>query len=92
MKVKKLNDLATEMVGDGKKKNVFFVTVKGDVVLIAVDFAQAYGYWRSLANTRVQCMLEDRQTGVLADAGYLNEEQPHRWEVHDDTRAFGFRS
>ena len=32
MKVAELNKLATELVGDGKKQNVFFVTVKGNVV------------------------------------------------------------
>jgi hypothetical protein len=92
VKVKELNQLATEMVGDGKKQNTFFVSVKGNVVLIALDFAQAYGYWRSLANTRVESILEDRQTGTIADAGYLDEENPTRWEVNDASRQFGFRS
>ncbi len=92
MKVKQLNELASSMVGDGKRQNTFFVTVKGNVVLIALNFAQAYGYWRSLANTRVESMLEDRVTGVIAEAGYSDEEKPTLWHVWDDSRNFGFRS
>jgi hypothetical protein len=97
MKVAALNQLATELVGDGKKQNVFFVTLKGNVVLIALDFDQAYGCWRSLANTRVECALEDRQTGTIASAGIqkfdLNDNTVRKdWEVIDSSRMFGFRS
>jgi hypothetical protein len=90
--IKQLNTLARNMVGDGQKPNVYFVTVQGNSVLIATDFAQAYGYWRSLANSRTESALEDRQIGVIADAGYLNEGAPTRWEVRDDSRHFGLRS
>ena len=70
--IKQLNALASEMVGDGKSPNLFFVTVKGNVVLTATDFAQAYGYWKSLARgypKRIETMLEDRKVGIIASAG-----------------------
>ncbi len=93
MRVKRLNELASEMVGDGKKQNTFFVTMKGNVVMIALDFSQAHNYWRSIANTRVESALEDRQTGVIASAGMEpSYTGPIRWIVCDDSLTFGFRS
>jgi hypothetical protein len=79
------------MVGDGGREHVYFVSVKGNVVLVATDAALAYGYWRSLASTRVETTLEDRKIGTIADAGYLNEEEPTRWEVTDMSKHFGIR-
>jgi len=94
MKIEQLNALATDMVGDCKMPNVFFVTLKGDVVLVAVDFAQAYEYWRSLANLRRECMLEDRMTGVICEAGPVYDEndkpKPMTFERRDEARRFGF--
>jgi hypothetical protein len=100
VKIKQLNQLATEMVGDGKKQNVFFVTAKANVVLIAIHFETAYQYWRSLANARQESALEDRQTGVICSAGMEPQydsktddfTRPIEWEVRDDSRLFGFRS
>ena len=95
MKVNELNALATQLVGDCKTPNVFFVTLKGDTILVAVDFAQAYGYWRSLANTRKECMLEDRMTGVICEAGPVYDDndkpKPGTFQRRDDARHFGFR-
>ena len=99
MKVKQLNQLASELVGDGKKANVFFVTQKGDVVLVTTDFSAAYRYWNNLAGQRIESALEDRQTGVICSAGmepsYSDKTDdftgPNRWEHRDDTRMFGFK-
>jgi len=100
MKVKALNQLATEMVGDGKKQNVFFVTKEGNVVLIALDFNLAYHTWQGLAFSHIESALEDRATGIIASAGMEPQYDektddftgPERWEVRDDSRTFGFRS
>jgi hypothetical protein len=100
--IKQLNALASEMVGDGKSPNLFFVTVSGNVVLTATDFAQAYGYWKSLARgypKRVETMLEDRKVGIIASAGMEKQYEektddftgPEQWEVHDDSYTFGLR-
>lgn len=99
---KELNALASEMVGDGKSPNVFFVTEKGNVKLIAIEFQKAYTYWRHLASgypKRVECALEDRKTGIIASAGMEPQYEektddftgPEGWEVRDDSRMFGFR-
>ena len=99
MKIKALNQLATEMVGDGKKQNVFFVCEQGNVVMITTDFDAAHSFWQNLACTRVDSTIEDRQTGVICSAGPERDEDgdvltgtKYRWEVRDDSKHFGFRS
>ena len=92
MKIVELNELATKMVGDGKSPEVYFVTVKGNTILVATDAALVYGYWRSLASTRVECTLESRKIGTIADAGYIDQDTPTVWQVRDDSKRFGLRS
>ena len=92
MKVKLLNELASEMVGDGKKPNVFFVTEKGDVITVTQSFEKAYSEWRILAQNHIESALEDRQTGILASAGMEPQYSentgdftgPLAWDVRDD--------
>lgn len=101
MKIKQLNQLATEMVGDGKSKNIFFFTVKGDVQLIGIDIDVVYKAWTDfvMSNPRVEAMIEDRKNGVVASAGMeevltdLNAANTvERWMVIDNSKRFGLRS
>jgi hypothetical protein len=63
-----LNTLARDFVGDGKHRNMYFVTDNGDVVTITDDRDVAVAHWRQLAARRplVESALEDRLTGVIA--------------------------
>jgi len=100
MKVEALNKLASEMVGDNGRTNVFFVTYEGNVVMITMLFEAAYTLWSNLKNAHKDCTLEDRKTSVIAEAGLRpqfnpktdNFDGPIDWEVRDDSRHFGFRS
>lgn len=70
MKVKEMNDMPVNMVGDGQKPNVFFVsTTKLGVVLITRYFDIAYNAWRELSRYH-HSMLEDRSYGVIAWRGF----------------------
>lgn len=94
-RIKQLDALATEMVGDGKKPNVFFVTQGGKVTTITRHFEVAHREWLKFAMQRVESMLEDRQTGVIASAGIepvfdhdANDTGREAWQVRDDSILF----
>lgn len=64
----RLNQLAAELISDGKSPNLYFVSEAGTVVTITTDRRIAYLHWRRLADEdpdRV-CTLEDREHGMLA--------------------------
>lgn len=65
MRIKELNVLATELIGDGKTPNLFFVSIKGDIVLVTPEFDTAHEYWLYLPRT-IETALEDRRNGMLA--------------------------
>lgn len=97
-KIKELDKLATEMVGDGGKPNLFFVTQKGKVTTVTRHFEVAHREWRKFAMQRMESMLEDRRTGVIASAGVeptYSEKSgdfngPEVWQIHDDSIHFKF--
>jgi len=62
--------LATEMVGDDKTPDVFFVSVQGVCVLITTDFTAAYGYWESISHEPYtkETALENRSGTVASIA------------------------
>ena len=66
-KIKQLQELATDMVGDGKTPNLFFVSEQGVIITVTRDFEIAYEQWLSLASgySRVECALEDRRYGTI---------------------------
>lgn len=68
-KINELNALATEMVGDGKKPNLYFVTNKGNVATVTQHFEVAHREWSKFASQRVECALEDRLTGIICSSG-----------------------
>lgn len=74
-RIKALEILARDMVGDGKKPDLYFVTDRGVVVAIETDLDAAAQRWRDLAarSPRVESALEDRLTGVLASVAPESE-------------------
>lgn len=65
MRIKQLETLASNVIGDGKSPNLYFVSEfsKG-VVMVSRDFDAAYSYWKSLPRT-IETSLEDRKIGVI---------------------------
>ena len=65
--IKQLQKLATDMVGNGKTPNLFFVSEQGVIITVTRDFEIAYEQWLSLASgySRVECALEDRRYGTI---------------------------
>lgn len=74
----RLNDLASVFVGDGKDLNAYFVTDKGDVMMVTYDGDAAHAYWRQLAARLPlrESALEDRLTGVLASVEPRDDNDP----------------
>jgi hypothetical protein len=87
MKFKELNALATELVGDSKKPNLFFVCdAKGDVQMVTSDFNAAYSFWNNLPNCSERT-LEDRRWGVICSTE-PEREGSTRFVTHDDSDTF----
>jgi hypothetical protein len=81
-----LERLVSDMIGDGKAPNLFFVTHGGNVILIARDFEVAYPVWQSISHQRTaETSLEDRQTGVLASVEPESDKPGARLRLLDDT-------
>jgi hypothetical protein len=99
MKINQLEKLASELVGDGKRPNLFFVSVAGEVRLIARDFDLAYDAWRGLPyscglSPHAEVLLEDRLHGVICQT-QLEVERPDTGAkvriTIDDSKNFGLR-
>lgn len=94
----KLDQLATNLVGDGQAPNLFFVSRLAEstdetvstVLTITADFGVAYRQWLSLSGRcpSLLPMLEDRVHGVLASVD--RNEDTGRLECRDDTTRNGF--
>ena len=63
-KITELNELATEMVADGKTPNVFFVSEAGNIKLVTTVFQEAYSCWQSTFRG-LESALEDRLYGCI---------------------------
>lgn len=88
-KIKPLQALATDMVGDGKNPNLFFVTEQGITVTVTRDFEMAYRQWETLAHTypQIESALEDRKWGVITSVE-PREQGVGRLIRIDDSRQF----
>jgi hypothetical protein len=86
-KIERLEQVARDMVGDGGKPNLFFVTDQGIVVAITRDFDSAFLQWKDLADRRprAECAIEDRKTGVLAAVEPENDEPGAKLIMYNDT-------
>lgn len=89
-KTEQLEELARSVVGDDKTPDIFFVTDQGTVVTVSRDFKTAYTHWCELAARypRVECALENRTYGVLADISPESDEPGARLVRTDDTYSF----
>lgn len=83
---KLLNELPVNLVGDGQMPNMFFVSVKGNVVLATTDAHAAYGYWEQL-NPNQDSALEDRLNGVVCSSSI--EDETDTRIIIDDMHRFG---
>ncbi len=80
-----LERLASEIIGDGKLPNLYFVTVEGKVIMITQDFEGARKSWsRFAAAMDVPTSMEDRQVGVLASV------EPEEGDMHGLVRYTNF--
>lgn len=61
-----LNDIAADMIGDGKEPNLFFIAIKGETVMITNDVNAAYNYWEEESNDAA-VPLYDRTSGLLVE-------------------------
>lgn len=88
-KIKQLETLAREMVGDGQAPELFFVTDQGVVTTITRDFSLAYRDWQSIARSglRRECALEDRRFGCIASVE-PEEDGSSKLVVRDDSADF----
>ena len=85
-RIKQLEDLASELIGDGKDPNIYFVGLRGNQIMITTDFDDAYAKWQSISNQRKdQTTLEDRKNGVLASIEPESDEPGARLIRIDDT-------
>jgi hypothetical protein len=83
MQSKELNRLATELVGDSQKPNLYFVSIEGNITLVTSEFDTAYDMWRYLPRD-IETALEDRLTGCLASTAPI-EDGSSKLITHDDT-------
>src|SRR6185295_1454724 len=85
-KIQELEALATNMVGDGRSPELYFVTDEGAVVMVSRWFRPAYDIWRYLSRQqpRRASALESRKIGLLASVGE-DEEKPGKLVIRDDT-------
>ena len=90
---KELQVLATELVGDGKRPNIFFVSIEGRTVVISLDFDVAYDAWAMFSDVGggvENTTLEDRQAGVIASIEPLEDGSGESVLV-DNSETFGYR-
>ena len=88
-KFPQLNKLASEMIGDGKTPNLFFVSYEGNIITVSISFHYAYEHWKTLANMKdKECSLEDRKHGTIASIEQ-SEDNPHKLIKIDESFSFG---
>ena len=93
MRIKSLEELARDMVGDGGSPNVFFVcTFEGKrksrgVIMITRDFQYAYECWSKLSRRNHESTLEDRKWGVICSVE-PEVEGGKKLIIIDDNQAF----
>jgi predicted glutamine amidotransferase len=90
MRIKELNKLATEMVGDGQSPNLFFVSINGNILMVTTDFPAAHALWSRLPRD-VETMLEDRQNGVLASTEPVDDGSKVLRTYDDSNHMLGVR-
>lgn len=92
-KIEALQKLASELVGDGKSPDLFFVTDEGVTVTVTRSFDTAYQEWQSLSSRypRIESALENRTFGVIASVE-PDEDGSKRLIIIDDSDTFKKRA
>ena len=86
MKIEQLEQLARDLIGDGKTPNIFFVTFSANVILITTDKFIAYEVWKKLPKS-IESSLEDRRHGCICTTEPL-EDDTRRLTTIDDFHNF----
>ena len=91
-KIPALQSLASDVIGDGKSPNLFFVTDRGVTITVTRNFSSAHAEWTKLANRvpRMESALEDRKTGVIASVEPESDAPGARLIAFDDSMQFGY--
>lgn len=91
MKIKELQDMARNMVGDGKSPALYFVTTKNQgTILVTRNFRSAYDLWRRLASTEKNnwpC-LEDRKQGTICSCEPENDDGSGKVTTFEDAAEY----
>lgn len=76
VKIRALEEMARNMVRDGKRPNLYFVTDAGIVVTVTRDVEIATKAWEKLAARRplVESALEDRLTGCISSVEPIEDD------------------
>ena len=87
-KIETLETFASNVIGDGKSPDLFFVSDQGVCITVTRSFETAYRQWRELAHRSpfVECALENRTVGVLCSVEPTSDEPGARLEIRDDSR------
>lgn len=69
LSVRVLETLARDVIGDAQSPNLYFVTDRGKVQTVTTDYPTARDHYNRLAHRlpRMECALEDRGYGCIAD-------------------------
>lgn len=86
--IKQLQELATEIIGDGKSPELFFVTEEGIVTTVSRNFEVAYKAWKALDRT-AESALESRKIGTLASVEPAEEGSSTLVRIDDAYQWFG---
>lgn len=90
MYCEELEEIARNIIGDGKSPDVFFVSVNGKVKHVSLDFKTAYSLWKDETSAAVcETALENRQYGVIACLEPEYDNKPNsRLVVIDDSETY----
>lgn len=86
MRIDQLEALASDMIGDGQTPDVFFVTRKGNVILVTTEFDVAYERWEQLPRNQ-ESSLENRTWGCICTVEPESDDSK-RLIVVDDSYSF----
>jgi len=87
MKIKELESLASEWIGDPDAPELFFVSSgRRGVVMIARDFEAAYRHWQDLPRN-IETTLEGTHYGVICDTS-PREDNSTRLRTYDEAHMF----
>lgn len=84
-RVKQLESLARDLVGDNKSPNLYFVSDDKGIIMVTSDLDVAHAAWRNLPRNK-ESSLEDRKTGVLASTEPVDDTPGARLVTYDDVR------